>query len=160
MKRLIVVLAGLVVLGVAALGWWALSPLLYDREVNEVLDPEVQVILEAETSNGAKTESSRGGTFPIIGTTGHPASGQLKVIQTSEERLIHYQNYDGTNGPDLYVYLAKDLEANDFISLGKQKGNKGNIIYEIPTDIDLTEYKYVLTWCKAFGVLFDYVEIN
>ena len=37
---------------------------------------------------------------------------------------------------------------------------KGDIIYGLPMDVDLDDYKYVLTWCEAFGVLFDYAEIK
>jgi len=73
---------------------------------------------------------------------------------------VRYENYKGTNGPDLYVYLAKDLDATEFISLGRAKGNQGNINYTVPDDIDITEYQYVMTWCKAFGVLFDYAPIQ
>lgn len=163
--------------------WWAFSPLLFDKEVNDELDPELQARLEAQkqvdanraqssvgdeqsevVKTGTETEDNGGiaaiGPFPITGTTGHPASGEVEVIQSPEELLIRYKNYDGTNGPDLYVYLSKDLEAKDFIDLGPAKGNKGNIIYGAPLDADLSEYKYVLTWCKAFNVLFDYAMIN
>lgn len=183
MRRVIVAIV-LMVLG--AFLWWAFSPLLFDKEVNEELDPELQARLEAQrqvdenrAKSGANNEPSETdeslntettvdnesgiattGPFPITGTSGHPASGEVEVIQSAEELLIRYKNYDGTNGPDLYVYLSKDLEAEDFIDLGPAKGNKGNIIYGAPLDVDLSEYKYILTWCKAFGVLFDYAEIN
>ncbi len=100
------------------------------------------------------------GPFRIEDTSGHPASGQVRVIQTAEQSLIRFEDYEGTNGPDLFVYVAKDLEATEFISLGRAKGNRGNINYEVPANVDLSEYKYVMTWCKAFGVLFDYAEIN
>ena len=175
-----------VLMAIGAFLWWTFSPLLFDKEVNEELDPELQARLEAQrqvdenraksVGTGEQTEeeteldtettvdSESGiattGPFPITGTSGHPASGEVEVIQSAEELLIRYKNYDGTNGPDLYVYLSKDLEAEDFIDLGPAKGNKGNIIYGAPLDADLAEYKYILTWCKSFGVLFDYAEIN
>lgn len=100
------------------------------------------------------------GPFEIIGTTGHPASGQIEIIRSPEETLIQYKNYDGTNGPDLKIYLAKDLEVNEFIDLGDARGNKGNIIYGAPLDIDFEEYPYILTWCESFGVLFDYAKVE
>ena len=82
------------------------------------------------------------------------------MVESPEERVLYFQDYDGTNGPDLHVYLSKDLEATDIIDLGTAKGNKGDIVYGMPLDVDLTEYPYVLTWCKAFNVLFDYAKIN
>lgn len=183
MRRVIV---AIILMAVGAFLWWAFSPLLFDKEVNEELDPELEARLEAQrqvdenrAKSGANNEPSETdenldsetavdsesgiattGPFPITGTTGHPASGKVEVIQSAEELLIRYKDYDGTNGPDLHVYLSKDLEAEEFIDLGPAKGNKGNIIYGAPLDADLTEYKYILTWCKAFGVLFDYAEIN
>lgn len=100
------------------------------------------------------------GPFTIEDTAGHPATGQARVIETAEETLVRFEDYDGTNGPDLRVYLATDLEATSFVDLGKAKGNKGNINYTIPADVDVDDYTYVMTWCRAFGVLFDYAEIK
>lgn len=162
MKRLILTIGGLAIFTTL---WWAFSPLLFNQEVNEQLDPNIQSALEQTgsdetTSPSGTTSVVKTGPFPITGTTGHPASGSVELIKTLDENLVHYQNYDGTNGPDLYVYLAKDLGAEEFVDLGQAKGNKGSIIYEIPLDIDTDEYQYVMTWCKAFGVLFDYAKIN
>ena len=100
------------------------------------------------------------GPFPITGTSGHPASGDVEVIYSPEETLLRFLDYQGTNGPDLRIYLASDLEASEFIDLGPAKGNQGNLIYGVPLDVDLGEYPYVLTWCRAFGVLFDSAKIN
>lgn len=173
-----------------AVSYWLLSPLFIDTEVQDELDPTLAARLEAqrqvdqnratqtnaepiETDNEpvvTETEPEPSiaetygiqthGPFEIIGTTGHPASGEIEIIESPEEKLVHYKNYDGTNGPDLKVYLAKDLEAEEFFDLGDARGNQGNLIYGVPLDVDLSEYKYVLTWCEAFGVLFDYAEIN
>jgi len=30
----------------------------------------------------------------------------------------------------------------------------------VPLDTDLSEYRYVLTWCVPFGVLFNYAEVR
>ena len=67
---------------------------------------------------------------------------------------MRYENYAGTNGPDLRVCLADDLNATNFVDLGRAKGNKGNINYSIPDEVDVADYKYVLTWCRAFSALF------
>lgn len=100
------------------------------------------------------------GPFSIIDTPGHNATGDIRVITTPEQTIVRYENYDGTNGPDLKVYLTNDLDARDFVSLGVAKGNQGNINYTVPADVAVTDYQYVVTWCEAFGVLFDYAEIN
>ena len=101
------------------------------------------------------------GPFTIVDTPGHPATGNIRIIETAEQTLVRYENYDGTNGPDLKVYLTNDLEdVSDFVSLGAARGNQGNINYEVPDGVDIDDFQYVVTWCEAFGVLFDYAEIK
>ncbi|MEX2340871.1 MAG: DM13 domain-containing protein [Candidatus Paceibacterota bacterium] len=177
--KILLVLLLLLAMTAGAFLWWAFSPLLFNEEVQDELDPELRARLEAQrqvdnrrVSNDEDVETSdpvtevddsgvmTRGPFEVTGTPNHPAKGQVEIIRSPEETLLHYMNYEGTNGPDLFVYLAKDLEANEYIDLGEQKGNRGNIIYGVPLDVDLSEYKYILTWCKALGVLFDYAEIK
>lgn len=60
----------------------------------------------------------------------------------------------------LHLYLAKTLEADDFIDLGPIRGTRGDINYSVPDGVDLSEYKYVMYWCVPFSVLFNYVELR
>lgn len=186
MKKILIIAVGL---AVAAFLYWTISPLFITKEVNDELDPEILRMIESEeletqeenpdfpveevpstdsavneiVETSTPTEAPRTtteGPFPIVDTRTHPASGDVRLIRTPEETIVRYENYEGTNGPDLYVYLAKDLDAEEFVDLGRAKGNKGNINYSVPDDIDIDEYQYVMTWCRAFGVLFDYALIN
>jgi len=172
----------LIAIALIALGaflWETLSALLFDSNVDDahpdiVTESENTILLnEAETTatptatnTGAvidtkTTDSSLGqNRFPIVGTKKYPASGFIRVIETPEEQIIRYEEYNGTIGPDLYVYLAKDLDATEFIDLGLLRSNSGSINYGVPLDVDLNEYTYVLTWCKSCGILYDYAKIN
>ncbi len=96
----------------------------------------------------------------VTGTKGHPASGTVRIVEVDGERYLRYENFKTINGPDIYVYLAKDLDAKDFVSLGKVKGTEGNINYLIPKEVDTNEYKYAMTWCKQFGVLFNWGDVG
>lgn len=99
--------------------------------------------------------------FEIMYTRGHPAEGTVRVLETTDgTSIIRYEDFSTINGPQLNVYLAKDLEAREFVDLGPAKGTKGNINYEVPEGIDVSEYKYVMYWCVPFRVLFNYAEIN
>jgi hypothetical protein len=100
------------------------------------------------------------GPFPIVGTPDHPASGHIEIIESPEEKLIHYKDYDGTSGLDLRIYLSKDLEASDVFDLGDARGNAGDLVYGMPLDVDISDYKYVLTWSAASDELFDYAKIK
>lgn len=107
--------------------------------------------------NNAVKETEKSSS--IQSTPGHPASGIVKVIRTENSKILRYENFKTINGPDLYVYLSKDLEAKDFVNLGKLKATEGNINYEVPLNTNLEDYRYVMIWCKAFGVLFNYALI-
>lgn len=96
----------------------------------------------------------------IIGTPGHRASGTVRLVSTEGGDVVRYENFSTVNGPDLFVYLANDLEATEFINLGALKATDGNINYTVPPGTDTKKYPYVLVWCKQFGVLFNSAKIN
>ena len=91
----------------------------------------------------------------------HMASGQVKVLQIPDgTQILRFENLDVTNGPDLYVYLATDTTAKDFVSLGRLKGNMGNQNYLIPENTDFEKYNTVLIWCQAFSTLFGSSKLS
>ena len=122
--------------------------------------PRTEAISIPEEPTPSRPVPTVSAKLPITGTGGHSATGDIRVIRTPEETMVRYENYNGTNGPDLRVYLATDLEATDFVDLGKAKGNMGNINYSVPNKVNVSDYNYVLTWCRAFGVLFDYAQLD
>jgi hypothetical protein len=158
--------------------YYTVSPLFIDKEINDELpqtnmtEVEMQKIIDSTPDQtmdepapirivAVPTNPNITPTiFPIVDTKGHPATGQIRIVDTETDTVVRYEDYDGTNGPDLFIYLATDLDATEFITLGRSKGNKGNANYTVPEDVDLSDYKYVMTWCKTFGVLFDYAELN
>jgi hypothetical protein len=104
---------------------------------------------------------SYAGTFVGVGDGIHDAQGDAYTIPLEDgSDVLRLENFKSTNGPDLYVYLSTDKSASEFINLGKLKASSGNQNYEIPNEVDLTEYNKVLIWCKAFGVLFGSAEIT
>ncbi|MDQ5859528.1 MAG: DM13 domain-containing protein [Thermoproteota archaeon] len=91
----------------------------------------------------------------------HNAEGLAKVIRLDDASMIlRLENFKATNGPDLYVYLATDNSASDFVNLGRLKGNIGNQNYDIPEGTDFSKYHTVLIWCQAFSVLFGSAELQ
>ncbi len=145
MKRLLYIGTGILVLGALVFAYYAISPLFRNIRVDE----QAPLTHEAVPATPA----------PVVGTSGHPASGTVRMVRGDTASYIRYENFKTINGPDLYVYLATDLEAKEFINLGLLKATEGNVNYEIPTGVDLQKYRYVLVWCKQFGVLFNYADI-
>ncbi|MEX1044023.1 MAG: DM13 domain-containing protein [Acidimicrobiia bacterium] len=71
-----------------------------------------------------------------------------------------------TNGPDLRVILVPNgdpQEADDitgYLELEPLRGNVGNQNYEIPPDVDLSQYGSVVIYCKPFHVLFAVASLE
>jgi hypothetical protein len=102
-----------------------------------------------------QTNDMLAGNLIDTGDGFHMASGQVEVLQIPYgTQILRFENLDVTNGPDLYVYLATDTTAKDFVSLGRLKGNMGNQNYPIPVNTDFEKYNTVLIWCQAFSTLF------
>ena len=113
------------------------------------------------TSTTNTVQTLRTGSFVGAGDGIHNAEGMAKVVPLQDgSSILRLENLRVTNGPDLYVYLATDKSASDFVSLGKLKANNGNQNYDIPTETDLTNYDTVLIWCRPFSVLFGSAELT
>ena len=101
------------------------------------------------------------GTFIGVGDGIHDAQGNAFTIPLEDgSNVLRLENFQSTNGPDLFVYLSTDKKASEFISLGELKANKGNQNYQIPENTNLEKYDKVLIWCKAFGVLFGSAQLD
>ncbi len=163
MKKIFWVVGSIAVLVVLGFAYYAISPLFRVVEMHDPLPTaQNQKNDEGETAPSvAETLASLTGTAPapVTGTLGHPAEGTVRVVEADGKKYLRYENFKTINGPDIYVYLGKDLEAKEFISLGKVKATVGDINYELPEGVDLREYPYALTWCKTFGVLFNSAKI-
>ncbi|MBI2063155.1 MAG: DM13 domain-containing protein [Candidatus Yanofskybacteria bacterium] len=96
----------------------------------------------------------------------HGGSGKALLLEDATgHKLLRFENFEVTNGPDLYVYLSRNLKPTgdteslgDFINLGPLKGSKGNQNYEINQNID--GYNTAVIWCKQFGVLFSFAVLQ
>ena len=145
-KKFIYGIGSVVVVTLFAFGYYTISPLF--RHIK--LDEQLPVVM-----NKGKVNS-----VGVTGTTGHPASGTVSVLRGEKSSYIRYENFKTINGPDLYIYLANDLDAKDFVNIGQLKATEGNVNYEIGAGIDVGKYRYVMVWCKRFGVLFNYADIS
>ena len=169
------IIVGIVIaLGVA---YYGISPLFRNIELQEA-DPSLlqtedtsdtikttgqmakQEIKMLETKIPEITVQETPKASPVIGTAGHPASGTARIVESDGKKYLRYENFKTINGPDLFVYLSKDMRASDFINLGALKATEGNINYEIPEEVNVSDYPYALVWCRAFSVLFNSVNLR
>ena len=93
----------------------------------------------------------------------HGASGSATIYELPDgSRFLRFEDFRATNGPALSVLLVKAENplaggdvGDDYVDLGRLKGNVGNQNYEIPADVNLDEYHSVVIYCVPFHVVFS-----
>jgi len=138
------ILAAAVIVGVPV-AWYLGSPLVLNRVVDE-----------AAVVGAGELRGTFGGADDF-----HQGSGTAVIVRTGAQRILRFEEFRVTNGPDLYVYLAEHAQprsrqdvAQGYLSLGKLKGNVGAQNYEIPPETDLAKYRSVVIYCQPFHVVF------
>lgn len=177
-KRLLI--AGVIIaIPVLALAWWLGSPLFLDTEVNEEFPMAADAVIpddmtveevEAEMEEAAAEPDTEvmddmpEESGPTVVTSGefagaddfHQSSGNATVYELEDgSHVLRFEDFEVTNGPDLHVFLVPDGESMDeYVDLGSLKGNVGNQNYDIPAEVDVTEFTSVIVYCVPFSVLF------
>ena len=89
-------------IAIAAIAVVTISPYFYDVTVDEAL-PTASAELPS-------------GTFVGSGDGIHEAEGDVLSLKIEDgSQYVRFENFKSTNGPDLYVYLATDDQATDFV---------------------------------------------
>ncbi len=158
------IIIGIIIAVIIPVATYTGAPLFFDVTTDEPI-PEITSTIT--TTDGTTTSTIEepvliaSGQFIGVNDGIHNAEGQAKVLKLADgQQLLRLEDFKSTNGPDLYVYLATDDTAQDYVSLGELKANIGNQNYEIPEGTDLTKYNTALIWCKQFSVLFGSAEIS
>jgi hypothetical protein len=159
MKRNRLIFGLVALLIVMPLAWWLGSPLFIDQTISES-DPftasEVSV-----SDNSAETLAIA--TFTDADNA-HRGSGTATILQQGDRRVLRFTDFEVTNGPDLHVYLVKNIAGRSeqtfdgYIDLGSLKGNIGEQNYDLAADVDLSEYGGIIIYCQPFHVTLSIAE--
>ena len=99
----------------------------------------------------------------------HKGSGTATVYQLEDgSHVLRFEDFRVTNGPDLRVLLSKhpdpmtrdEFSSAEYVEIEPLKGNIGDQNYELPPDIDGTDYQSVVIYCKPFHVLFSIAPLS
>ena len=93
----------------------------------------------------------------------HFARGDAYIVETEPGvYILRVENFSVRNGPDLFVYLSRNPDGweEEAINLGDLKATDGAFNYEIPSDIDIDEFKSAVVWCRRFAVLFGHATLE
>ncbi len=87
-------------------------------------------------------------------------SGLAKIYKNGAKYQLALENFRSDNGPDLKVYLSKEIQPVNFVNLGSLKSTNGNQLYDIPAGAVLSDYKYALVHCQQYNHLFGYAALK
>lgn len=115
---------------------------------------------EAMPAAGDPTIFSQG-TF-VDADNFHQGEGMATIYTLADgQQVLRFEEFEVTNGPDLHVILSSNPNptsrsdiGEDYVDLGPLKGNLGNQNYEIPADVDLSQYQSIVIYCQPFHVVF------
>jgi len=161
---------------VVAIGWYLGSPLFIRTTANEAA-PTVAAspAASANESFPRETLGSIGPTPRVVATldvargelqyvdTIHNGKGPVTLLRVGDRYVVRFENVMITNAPDVHVYLARETGGkwNDATSLylGALKATNGSFNYDLPDKTDVTPYKSVVVWCRAFSVLITWADL-
>ena len=98
----------------------------------------------------------------------HATTGMARIVELADgSRFVRLEDLDTSDGPDLRVYLTDQPVSDDwgvwddgrYVDLGALKGNVGDSNYRIPEDVDLSEFRTAVIWCRRFTVGFAVAPI-
>lgn len=98
----------------------------------------------------------------------HPTKGTASIITEKGKKYIQFDNqFRSDNGPDLFVILHKDdtlpitgIKEADYVSIAALKSTNGAQKYEIPENVDVSNFKSVAIWCREFNATFGYAVLK
>ena len=168
-RRLVIgAIALLIGLAAFVVVWFQPQKLWIDDQVSEPVPEAVNTRPGGPDTSSvqapAVTEVARG----VFVSRDHHTSGTVRVLAHGDgRRVVRLEALDTSNGPDLYVYLVSNRADgpeqafdDDYVSLGRLKGNQGDQNYEVPADTDLERVSTVVIWCDRFNSAFGAADLT
>ncbi|MEO6733548.1 MAG: DM13 domain-containing protein [Ferruginibacter sp.] len=81
-------------------------------------------------------------------------TGIAKIYSKAGAYSLVLDSFSVSTGPDLHVYLSKEMQPINFIDVGLLKTTSGRQVYNINGMPDFMEYKYALIHCQQYNHLF------
>lgn len=162
-----IVLALVAVIGIG-IGWYLVSPLFIDREVDEAFPSAASASMDETLPSSLQPDLLASGAF-VDADAVHQGKGSASIYRLEDgTSVLRFEDFEVTNGPDLYVWLSSAgpgadsdaIKASRTIELEPLKGNIGSQNYVLPPDLDLAEVQSVVIWCRRFGVLFSQASLD
>jgi len=117
----------------------------------------VKARIEGILSSPAAMQVVRRGQF----RNGSVGTATLK-IENGILRLQTSSNFVSSSGaPDLRIYLGNEgSNVNGALELATLHQRTGGQTWNVPASVNITQYRYVLIWCKQFGGLYGVAALE
>ena len=141
----------------AAVGAFLAWTTLRDQVVHEqVVVGAPASALGAAAADGTRNVELARGSFESIE---HGSHGNAAIVRLpGGARRLTLTHFSTSPGPDLRVRLVPGGGSDGAVAgardLGALKGNKGDQQYVLPASADLSRYRSVVIWCRAFSAAF------
>ena len=106
----------------------------------------------------------RSGTFQRVN---YMTSGTTMLESRNGKYYVVFgEDFTTPNGPDLVVYLTKNTapstrqDVRDGIQLAPLKSTTGKQVYEIPDNVNVSEYNSITIHCRAFNVPWSFAPLK
>lgn len=91
----------------------------------------------------------------------YTVSGKASIIEKDGKKQLIFSSFSSTSGPDLKVYISKQISPTSHLDLGDLKALSGSFSYELPSGFELNDHgSYVLVYCERFSRLFGSAELK
>lgn len=89
----------------------------------------------------------------------HDLSGKTVLVKdTSGNTILRLEDFNMTEGPDVYVYLSRNSTYSSGNVIQVKHLTTGytdsNLNIDVDNAVDHTDYKYVLVYCYQYSALF------
>jgi len=123
----------------------------------------------AELPNGATVLKT--GTF--AGLAGHHVTGTVSLVQDEDELLLRFENYEQTQGPDVFVFVtpSETPDSKSEITAGRkvridggadggESTLEGTFSQRLPADVEPDDVRAVGIWCERFATPFGMATLQ
>jgi Electron transfer DM13 len=154
--------SAVVLLGIAfatfAVVWFQPQKIFLERSVHEAA-PTPAASSPGSSSSSASVVTVASGRFRSLE---HRTTGRARLLRLPDgSHVLRIETLDTSNGPDLRVYLSElpstlgwRAYGEQYVELGKLKGNRGDQNYRVPAGTDVSKYRSLVIWCVRFKVGF------
>jgi hypothetical protein len=98
---------------------------------------------------------------PLHGSGSHHAAGTVYLVTMGDKQLIQFTpDFKADAGPDVYVLLSKSAAPDTgSVQLGKLEHFTGKQTIDVPTNVNVGQYPYLLLWSRKGNAVIGMTEL-